>query len=356
MEIKHPQHPEEITVEWINHALKEGGVITTSKVRDIKKEIIGGGKGFISSVLRVELSYDNPEAGCLSSVVVKIEPESEYFKQFGEETHAFQREISFYEEIAAKVDLRLPEVYYSVDKPPAFCLVMEDLNDYIPGNQVIGMHHNKVIATVELIARLQSKYWDNEALDALTWMPHTNSIDISADLWSSFVEHYGYLLSPEAVKLGERLLISINWLLKEKKKRKKTIVHCDLREDNLMFGEPGKSEEILIIDWQFAVKNIGAFDVARLVGGSEIILERQGHEFEVLQYWYKTLLNEGIEGYSWDEAVYDFKLGALFCLCLPIHFHTASIGKKGRAQNLREVMIRGHFTSALEIDAVSVLP
>ncbi|MGI9533736.1 MAG: oxidoreductase family protein [Thermodesulfobacteriota bacterium] len=356
MQIKHPLHPEEITPDWVTFVLNESGILKETYVKGLKKDLIGGGKGFLSSVVRVELIFDKIEPGCPSSLVIKIEPENEIYKQFGDETHAFQREIHFYNEIADKVDIRLPKVYYTVDEPPAYCLVMEDLNSYVPGNQVIGMHHDKVIATVELIAKLQAKYWDNEALNALDWMPHTNSILIDNNYWTSFVDNYGYLLSPEAIKAGEKLVNSIDWIIKEKGNRKKTIVHCDLREDNLMFGNEELNNEIIIIDWQLAVKNIGAFDVARLVGGSEIILERQGHEFEILQYWYKTLLNEGVEDYSWDDAVYDFKLGALYCLCFPIHFHNASIGKKGRIQNLREVMIRGHFTSVLEIDAVSILP
>lgn len=46
MEIKHPLHPEEITPEWANFALKEGGIINESVVNEIKKEIIGGRMGF----------------------------------------------------------------------------------------------------------------------------------------------------------------------------------------------------------------------------------------------------------------------------------------------------------------------
>jgi len=46
MQIKHPLHTEEITSEWANSALKEGGIINESVVNEIKKEIIGGGMGF----------------------------------------------------------------------------------------------------------------------------------------------------------------------------------------------------------------------------------------------------------------------------------------------------------------------
>ena len=75
MEQKHPLHPEEITVDWINFALKESGTVKESTIKDIKKDTIGGGKGFLSSVVKVDLNYDKPEPGAPGSVVVKIEPE-----------------------------------------------------------------------------------------------------------------------------------------------------------------------------------------------------------------------------------------------------------------------------------------
>ena len=49
MDLKHPLRPEEITPEWINIVLKESGTVKEVAVKNIKKEIIGGGKGFLSS-------------------------------------------------------------------------------------------------------------------------------------------------------------------------------------------------------------------------------------------------------------------------------------------------------------------
>ena len=110
MNIKHPQHPEEITPDWITYALRRAGVISQNSVKDINKDIIGGGIGFLSSVVKVEMEYDVAEEFLPKSVVVKIEPENESYKQFGEQTHAFEREIKFYNTIAKHLDIRLPKV------------------------------------------------------------------------------------------------------------------------------------------------------------------------------------------------------------------------------------------------------
>jgi len=357
MKITNPLHPQEITAEWITFALRAGGVINQAIVRNVKKEILGGGKGFLSSVVRVSLDYDRVDKDAPKSVVVKIEPESDTFRKFGDELNAFQREIRFYKEVASNVPIRLPILYFSVDEAPAYSMVMEDLSSYTPGDQVIGMHRDQVMATVEILAKLQARYWDNIALERLRWMPTTNAIGIDyQEKWGSFVEHFGAYVEKKGLEVGERLGNSISWLEKEIEGRPKTIVHTDLREDNLLFGNPNSDEAILILDWQLAIRSIGVFDVARIIGGSELPSERSGHQFEVLRRWYDALIREGVRDYSWEDAVRDFRLGALELLCFPVHFHVGLIGSEGRSMELAQAICGRVFSSAVEIDAASVLP
>lgn len=357
MKIKNPLHPEEVTADWITFALRAGGVLKKSTVKTLKKEIVGGGRGFLSSVVRASLDYDREEKDAPKSVVVKIEPESDTFHRFGDELNAFQREIRFYKEVASNVPIRLPILYFSVDEPPAYSMVMEDLSSYTPGDQVIGMHSTQVMATVEILAKLQAGYWDNMALQKLKWMPTTNGVGIDyQEKWGSFVEHFGSYVDKKGLEVGERLGDSISWLEKEIEKRPKTIVHTDLREDNLLFGDPNSDEAVLILDWQLAIRSIGVFDVARIIGGSELPSERTGHHFEVLRRWHDALRREGVRGYSWEEAVRDFRLGALQLLCFPVHFHVGLIGSVGRSMELAKAICKRVFSSAVEIDAASVLP
>lgn len=350
-------HPEEITPEWMTHALREGGALGEASVKSVKKDILGDGKGFLSSVVRVEIEYDTREKGAPPSVVVKIEPEDGDFREFGDELHAFQREIRFYREVAGNVPIRLPRVYYAVDEPPAFSMVMEDLSSFTPGDQIVGMHERQVMDTVEEIARMQAGYWNNEALEKLDWMPDQNGVSVDyAQKWESFVTHFGKYLEPEGRELGQRLTGFIDWKNKQIAQRPRTIVHSDLREDNLLFAPEGSPDSIIIIDWQLAVKSIGTFDVARLMGGSELPKEREGHQLRVLRRWYDTLLEEGVSGYAWEEALYDFRLAALSVLCYPVHFHEGLIGAEGRTKELFKLIISRNFSSAVDLDAGSILP
>jgi len=357
MKIPNPMHPEEITPEWLTFALRSGRVIKNASVKNLKREIIGSGRGFMSSAVRVNIEYDSVERGTPDSVVVKIEPESKKLQDIGNELHVFEREIRFYKEVAKNTPIRLPILYFSVDKPPAYSMVMEDLRSFTPGDQIVGMTDDMVLSTVQAMAKIQSGYWNNSLLDTLRWMPTTN--DLFKDCpenWDSFVEHFGTLVDPEALKVGEKLVPHALWLEKEISKRPKTIVHGNLREDNLLFGDPNSDEAVLILDWQTAIRSMGAFDVAFIIGGSEQPSERKGHQFEVLRRWYDTLIAQGVENYTWEEAQRDFRLGALACLCFRVRFHVGFINAEGRASELAKLMYSRHFSSALETDAASVLP
>ncbi len=357
MSIKNPMHVSEITHQWLTHALREGGSLKEAAVISIDKKIIGEAKGFLSSVVRVKIDYDHKEEGAPESVVVKLEPEEGGFKDFGDEMHAFEREIRFYREVAGNVPVRLPKLYYAVDEPPAYSIVMEDLSHYVPGDQLSGMHSAQVMKTVEEIARLQAKYWNNEELEKLDWMPEFNGVGLDyVQKWPSFVKRFGFCIDDRAVELGNKISRHIDWKKQQILSRQKTIVHFDLREDNLMFPPAGEEGPILILDWQVTIRGIGAMDVFRVMGGSEIPVERKGHQFEILRKWYDTLIEEGVSNYSWDEAVYDFRLGAISYLCIPVHFHTAAIESVGRAQELIRAIVTRTFASAVEIDAGSILP
>lgn len=350
-------HPDEVTAEWLTHALRSGGVITDASVKSVRKDILGEGKGFLSSVLRVAITYDREEEGAPSSVVVKIEPEEGEFHDFGDELNAFEREIRFYRDVARNVPVRLAAIYYTVDEPPAYSMVMEDLSSFVPGDQVAGIHTAQVMDTVEIIAKIQAVYWNNGALRQLDWMPESNEVSNDyGEKWGSFVKHFGEGLDHAGLMVGERLITYIDWKKKEIARRPKTIVHSDLREDNLLFAPTGSDAPVLILDWQIAVRSIGAFDVARLVSGSELPKERTGHQFEVLGKWHDTLVQQGVRDYPWEDAVYDFRLGALAFLCYPVHFHVGLIGAEGRTKKLAEAIFTRAFSSVAEIDAASVLP
>lgn len=353
----HPKHVIEISPAWLTAALRNGGVLSEATATSVDTKVIGEGVGFLSSVGRIRLHYDRTEPGAPASVVVKIEPERENFRELGDGFHAFEREIRFYREVASRVPIRLPKVYFTLVEPPDYAIVMEDLSFCTPGDQVQGMHTDQVIAAARVMAHIQGAFWNNEAMGSLSWMPRTNAFgDHYRSSWPSFVAYARDRVSREGIAAGERVGAAIEWLDAEMQKAPPTIVHNDLRADNLLFGPFGRPDAVFILDWQLATQSMGAFDVARLLGGSEAPAERGGHQFEVLRSWYDTLLAQGVSDYGWDDAVRHFRIGTLAALEIPVGFHEIALSQGGRSIELIDAITRRMFASVLEVDALSVLP
>ena len=120
MQNANPRHVSEISAAWLDEILRDDGA-TQSHVVGVESKVIGEGIGYLSSVARVKLTYDDPKAierGAPASVVVKIEPECDEFRRMGQEFHAFEREIRFYREIASRVKIRLPKIYFTIAQSP----------------------------------------------------------------------------------------------------------------------------------------------------------------------------------------------------------------------------------------------
>jgi len=351
-----PRAPQEISPAWLTYALRAGGALRDGAVTDCRATAIGEGVGFLSRVLRVALTYAGGGAGAPASVVVKLEPDAGAFHVLGDELHAFAREIRFYREVAAVAPVRLPRLYYADAGPPSAALVLEDLSFATPGDQVAGMHAAQVHATLRLIGGLQAGFWDNAALAALDWMPSSNRIGADFDArWPSLAQHFGAQIGADGLALGERLRGRCDWLEAAIARRPRTIVHSDLRADNLLFGPPDSADAVLIVDWQLAIRSLGAFDVARLMGGSELPAERRGHQREALATWHDALRAGGVRDYAFADAQRDLRLGALAVLTWPAHFHTGVLGSRDRGWTLVETICRRVFASAVELDAGAVL-
>ena len=249
-------------------------------------------------------------------------------------------------------------MYYTAIDPPDYAIVMEDLSYCEPGDQIAGMHESLVKATVGNLARIQARYWNNRRLESLSWMPETfEFVDYYLPNWPSFVEIGSKWVSPQGMALGHRLARSIDWLKRELAAAPHTLVHYDMREDNLLFGPPGTPEEVVIIDWQLATRGLGAYDVANLMASSEKASERCGHQEDVTRCWHEVLTSCGVDNYDFDRALYHFRLASLAVLSIPVRAHQLIMDSgQERGRELIKIICRRSFDSAIEVNAGAILP
>lgn len=354
-----PRTIPDVTPSWLTIALRTAGCLSQANIVAIAVQPIGQEVGFLDGLARLRLTYDRNEAGAPSSVIVKIPSGEAPYRQIGDRYHAYEREVRFYGDVAPGSPIRLPRCFYrGMDQAAgAYLLVLEDLGSLTAGDQVRGLTPAQAQAAVETIGRLQACWWETPALEALDWMPHRNIQPARyQQFWPRFRQTIGPLLPASALALGEKIGAHLEELLRTMEERPHTIVHSDFRADNLLFDDPSRPDPVVIVDWQLAIRSRGALDVARLLCGSMSSPDRAACEMAVLRRWHETLETGGVQGYSFQQALHDYKLGALLCLYFPVTIHEAEerAGKRGVA--LADAQIERFFTAALELEAEAVLP
>lgn len=359
MPVATPQNVNEISAAWLEDVLRGAGVISSQQIVDVALRPLGESMGFLSTIAAVDLTYDDASNGGPAAVVVKLEPGEGAFRDAERKFRAFEREAAFYRDVAGQVDVRVPQVYHSHFGDDGSVLVMEDLTRLRCGDQVRGMLHHEVIATVQQVGRIHAAYWENERLSALEWLPDHDPFWFRdyAEHWPGFAREFEVRLGREGLAMGEGVLHHLEWLIERLAERPSSLVHADLRADNLMFGDPGSDDAVVILDWQLATRSMAANDPTRLLGGSEPAAERKGHHLEVFTAWHETLISRGVKGYEFDEALEDFRLGALFNLLIPVMGYSMTLGTTSvRTARLIDAQVERMYVSASELDAGSLLP
>src|SRR5262245_9436194 len=106
--MKHPKTITDISGVWITDILRGAGILRRAAARAIDVHASGQGVGFLSGRARVTISYDRVEEGTPASVVVKLPASVKEGVDFAESTHAYEREIRFYREVAPRTPIRVP--------------------------------------------------------------------------------------------------------------------------------------------------------------------------------------------------------------------------------------------------------
>jgi len=363
--MEHPRLLSDITPAWMTEALRAGGVLRQAVVTQADVTPIGTGMGFLSGRGRVRLSYDQTEAGAPASVVVKLPAQAEDSRTIGESTHAYEREIRFYREVAPMAGVRVPRMYYTEMDPVAgvYIIVMEDLTGLQIGDQVAGLTRAQVVAAADTIVPLHARWWGGAQRGQLPWVPSVEEemqeLFVSAahyrSVWPDFLREFGAHLPPGGVEVGERVGRNFERILAAYETGPRTLTHFDYRADNLILDDLTRPQPIIVLDWQLMMWGKGVFDLARLVCGSLPPAERGGHHDEILNRWHRGLVACGVTGYSIDEAWRDYRLSAIAAMLNPVLFHHMFKlgGERGLA--LGAVMTERTFSAVLECGATEVM-
>ena len=357
---QHPKCIEEVTPAWMTRTLRQAIGSDDLTVGRIEIESLGGeGRGFLSGVARVALGYETRVAGAPETVVVKLPTTEAGGREVAMTNDAYMRELRFYQDIAPHSAVRVPRCYLSSLDPAEgdYLLVMEDAKDWIAGDQVTGLSLANAEAALRMIARFHARWWDLPPTAELGWVPReiSQSFRFFIERWPGFCDRHGDAISLNARQTGDRMVDSTEALATLIAASRHTLVHGDFRADNLMFGGPQVDDHVMVLDWQWLSRSIGAYDVARLVCGSLPTQLGHGHHRQLLGAWHRELVNCGVGGYSLDQAWRDYQTGLLQYTYLPVVCDEFFSHEGGRSRELLHALIDRVFHALTECQAIERL-
>lgn len=346
MALSIPERLDDLTPAWLTAALHESGELAAdASVTSAEREILGEGAGFLGDIVRLSLSYAGGEGP--ATVIAKLPKLAN--RAMGELLGAYERESCFYDELAGELPLTTPRMYYGdfdrdvtserqefalklADRTPRFLsgrmtqlglwvsgrkkrryiLLLEDIGDAEPGDQLTGISPERCATVLASIARMHAMFWNSPALENRFWLIPL-SIDarirngLFKDSQAVFRERFAHLI-------GAGFARALDWAREHGEAAARrldggapvTLVHCDLRLDNVAFrdGTP------IVFDWQLARRGPAAYDVAYFLSGACPDLTGED-EAALLRGYLAELEGLGVRGYSFEAFERDYHLGLL---------------------------------------------
>ena len=97
-----------------------------------------------------------------------------------------------------------------------------------------------------------------------------------------------------------------------------TLVQSDSHLGNILLDRDPESSHIYMIDWDAYQRGIGPWDLACLMILSHAPNIRRSVELDLLRIYHQALQVRGVDNYSYDQCVADYRLTVFACPFVPI--------------------------------------
>jgi len=343
---------------YLTQVLNHAGISAT--VESFTQGNVGTGQ--VGQNVRFEMTYaaGAPE-NAPKSIVGKFCSDDEVSRQTGVALLNYLREVRFYQELRASLDIQTPEVLYTDIDPDTheFVLMMEDLAPATQGNQLAGCSVHSVKLGLTELARLHGPRWADATLYDLEWLGRgdpeaaTTGTGLYQQLFPGFVERYGNRLSKEHRDMGEALGQNFDRFaaLSPPETHPTTVTHGDYRLDNTMFGGP---YPVAVVDWQSpGIGNAGQ-DLAYWVGTSLQSEERRDNDKALVEHYYAALTQYNVGDYSVEQCWQDYRQFAVAGWNMAV-IASMIVGQTDRGDDMFMVMASRSAQMAIDLDTLALL-
>jgi len=313
---------DQVTPAWLTGILREHDQSGHCEVVEVVCSR-SRSSGLMSRRYHLELKYSEDAKGTLPKRLFLKIGRPQYFD-------SSKREVTYWRELFAAnngfPDVHCYDAAYSVDTRSSH-LLFSDVSDnyYALNDYPLSPSLDHCLQAVACLARNHAVNWGKalgkireESLDGRSLVNAFDSVKRSAP---SFFDFLGdRLTTPRRVQY-EKLLEKFPALLKQRMKEESslTLMHGDAHYWNFMFPRNDNQQQALLLDWSEWEIGIGCYDLAFMIACFWYPDRRQRHEAAILNQYHKVLLENGVSSYSRQECDFDYRLGIMRNLILPIY-------------------------------------
>ncbi len=357
--IAFPRTPRDLERGWLTETLRAAGLVDASAVvSDFTLEPLGAGVGMAGELarVRVELLGPAPAPAAFVAKFSTTNPENlRVMLRYG----LYAREVHFYRHVAASVPVRVPHCYHTElnDTGSACLLLLEDLGALRVGDQVVGCTADDAHAVVVAMARLHAACRDDQRLAEGLWRADgaqaTAKASSFAASWERTRANLGERLPAQLTRAIPAYVDALPGLMQWAAEGVCTLVHGDLRLDNVLFADTAERPEVALIDWQNCQWGNGALDLGYFLTQSLPPELRRAQQERLLEA-YRAELGRGGVAVSADDLSVDYRRGALCALSTAITLAGLSLST-GRGTALADAVIARAAAAADDLDLLALL-
>ena len=248
--------------------------------------------------------------------ILKVGTEIPQRQKWAKELHVFDRELAAYRLLAPLQGKYSPRLFagISANQGSDGLLLLEEARNARSVDQLRGLSWTQLTSAIRAIAYLHAYFWNSPKLKKAKGLPHhrymrANEVKQNLPAFLRWAKP-----SPQDRTLFINLASQVPPILVRFQKRPLTLVHGDLRSDNVFY----KQTSVRFIDWGLASAGNPTFDLARFAGGSARKSLSLLQHVDLFNLWHRELLRRGVRNYPSHEAWQDYRDAVLLALTIPV--------------------------------------
>ena len=349
-----PASMQGVTDRWLIDVLGAHPDFADDPISSVARQSVGEGIGQVGEFNKVVVETQSART---TTLFLKLRAPIEGMHAVALRYKMYEKEVRFYNELAAQMNIRTPKVYYA-DYDPAtenVALLMEFLDGWHSPDQITGASHDQTLAAIGPLAAINSSYWNRTA--DLPWLPTMQTdymqqtISDMAACSDPFFERFGAEL-PIAKADFYRIIESWPAILDGLSEGNLTLTHYDYRVENMFFSGDGRS--VAVIDWQLIAALRAGWDLAYLLGTNIPTDQRRTHEQQYLDLYLQRMHDEGVD-YSETQLRQDMKWSLLGLCSIAVIGGANFDASNARSFELFKVISMRLFDAIADHEALTII-